>query len=131
MKILIVEDDLASRKFLFRFLSQYGECDLTVDGMEGLDAFKLATKDGEPYDLVCLDIMMPKLDGIKTLKVIRNIEKKEGIEEAKMCKVIITTALNDAATVLETYDNDCEAFAVKPINTEKFLEVLKKIGLVE
>ena len=38
MKILIAEDDLASRKFLHKFLSQYGECDLVVDGMETLDA---------------------------------------------------------------------------------------------
>ena len=131
MKILIVEDDHACRKFLFKFLSNYGECDLTVDGMEALDAFMTAIKDNEPYDLVCLDIMMPRLDGIRTLKAIREIEKKECIIESKKCKVIMTTALNDEGTIMETYDNDCEAFAVKPINTEKFLEVMQKLGLVE
>lgn len=38
MRILIAEDDLASRKFLSRFLSAYGECDITIDGMEALEA---------------------------------------------------------------------------------------------
>ena len=42
MKILIVEDDLSSRKFLYKFMSDYGECDITVDGMEGLDAYLMA-----------------------------------------------------------------------------------------
>ena len=37
MKILIAEDDMISRKFLSKLLSQYGECDIVVDGMEALD----------------------------------------------------------------------------------------------
>ncbi len=130
MKILIVEDDNVSRNFLFKFLSNYGECDISVDGIEALDTFSMAIRDGEPYDLVCLDIMMPKLDGIKTLKAIRQIEKKEGIEESKICKVIMTTALNDIGTIAKTYNHDCEAYAVKPINTEKFIEVMKSLKLI-
>lgn len=131
MKILIVEDDNVSRKFLFKFMSKYGECDISVDGMEALDTFLIAIQDGEPYDLVCLDIMMPKLDGIKTLKAIRHIEKKEGIEESKMSKVIMTTALNDVGTIMQTYNNDCEAYAVKPINTQKLIEVMRSLNLIE
>lgn len=34
MRILIAEDDFASRKFMLKFLSKFGECDITVDGME-------------------------------------------------------------------------------------------------
>ena len=45
------------------FLSKYGECDITVDGMEAVDAFMMALEDKEPYDLICLDIMMPVMDG--------------------------------------------------------------------
>ena len=59
MKILLAEDDFVTRKFMASFLSKYGECDVTVDGMEAVDAFMLALEEGEPYDLVCLDIMMP------------------------------------------------------------------------
>ena len=63
MKILIVEDDFASRKFMMDYMSKYGECDGTVDGSEAVEAFMMAREDDEPYDLVCLDIMMPSMDG--------------------------------------------------------------------
>ena len=48
-KILIAEDDHASRK-LYKFMSQYGECDITVDGSEAIEAFVIALNDNEPYD---------------------------------------------------------------------------------
>ena len=65
IKILIAEDDLASRRFLSKFLAQYGEVDQVVDGLEALDAYLMAVKEKAPYDLICLDIMMPKVDGLK------------------------------------------------------------------
>jgi two-component system chemotaxis response regulator CheY len=130
MKILIAEDDYASRKFMYSFLSKYGECDLAVDGMEAVESFIIAIKEQRPYDLVCLDIMMPRLNGIKTLKAMRDIENKEGVLESNRSKIIMTTALDDAETVLESYKKDCEAYAVKPINLLKFVEVMTNLGLL-
>ena len=52
MKILLAEDDFASRKFMTNYLEKYGECDITVDGEEAVDAFMMALEDGEPYDPV-------------------------------------------------------------------------------
>ena len=75
MKILLAEDDFVTRKFMASFLSKYGECDVTVDGMEAVDAFMLALEEGEPYDLVCLDIMMPVMDGLQATSAIRNLNK--------------------------------------------------------
>lgn len=129
MKILIAEDDLASRKFLYKFLSDYGECDLTIDGMEAVEAFLLSIRSGTTYGLICLDIMMPKLDGIKVLKSIRNIEKQNNISPENASKVIMISALNESEIVHDTYDYGCQAYAVKPINIEKFLEVLKQFGI--
>ena len=131
MRTLIVEDDLASRKFLSKLLSEYGECDITVDGMEALEAFMLAWDDGEPYDLICLDIMMPNLDGEKTLKMIRDIEKQKGIEDKDRVKIIMTTALNEPDRVKSAFDTGCEAYASKPINTEKLIEVIKNLNLIK
>lgn len=128
MKILIAEDDMASRKFLFKFLSYYGDCDITVDGVEALEAFIMAHEENQPYDLVCLDIMMPKLDGLKVLKKIREIETQRGVEDEKKVKIIMTTALNDTSDVYDAFNSGCEAYAAKPIDTEKFVEVMKKLG---
>ena len=131
MRILIVEDDLASRKFLSKFLSAYGECDITIDGMEALEAFMMAWDEGKPYDLICLDIMMPELDGVRTLKTIRDIENQKGVEELKCVKIIMTTALNDTGSVLSAFDTGCEAYAAKPIDTKKLVEVMKKLNLIQ
>ena len=53
------------------------ECDIVVDGLEALDAFMISLKDNKPYNLICLDIMMPKVDGVKVLKNIRDMEMQK------------------------------------------------------
>ena len=68
MKTLIVEDDFLARALLSTLLSEYGECHLVVDGEEAVSAIGKAYEKGEPYDLVCLDIMMPVMDGQKALE---------------------------------------------------------------
>jgi len=130
MKILIAEDDLASRKFMQKFLSKYGECDIAVDGLETIDSYLIAIKENKPYDLICLDIMMPKLDGIRVLKTIREIEKQKDIGSDKRVKIIMTTALNDKEVVMNAYDAGCEAYAWKPIEIHKFLAVMEQLNLI-
>ncbi|HWT27371.1 MAG TPA: response regulator [Mobilitalea sp.] len=130
MRILIAEDDFASRKFMLRFLSKYGECDVTVDGMEAVEAFAMALENEEGYDLVCLDIMMPALDGYQALRKIRDIEKGKGIPEEKWAKIIMTTALNEGRNVTKAFDLGCTAYAGKPIDQEKFINVLRKLDLI-
>jgi two-component system chemotaxis response regulator CheY len=131
MRILVAEDDLASRRFLSKFLSSYGECDLTVDGMEALDAFLIGLDEDNTYDLICLDVMMPKIDGIQALKAIRDIEKQRGIEVSKHVKVIMTTALDDTEVMFNSTASGNEAYLAKPIDTDKLVEIMKKLKLIE
>lgn len=128
MKILIAEDDMSSRKFLYKFMSSYGDCDITVDGMEALDAFLMALDEEEPYQLVCLDIMMPRVDGVKVLQVIRDLEKQKKMPEEKKAKIIMTTALNDVELVKSLFEYGCEAYATKPIDIKKLATVMEKMG---
>ncbi len=131
MRILIVEDDMVSRRFLGKFLAQYGDCDIVVDGMEALDAYLIAIKEGDPYDLICLDIMMPKVDGVKVLKAIRDFEVQRGILPENKVKIIIITALADTEFVNNAFDLGCEAYAAKPVDTEKLVEVMNKLGVIK
>ena len=130
MKILLAEDDFASRKFMTNYLEKYGECDITVDGEEAVDAFMMALEDGEPYDLICLDVMMPVLDGYQALKAIRNLEKQRNIPEDKAVKVIMTTALNEERNVKKAFEMGCTVYSGKPIDLEKFEKILKKLELI-
>ncbi len=131
MKILLAEDDFASRKFMMRFLEKYGECDVTVDGMEAVEAFKMALEAKEGYDLVCLDIMMPVLDGYQALSQIREIEKEYGVPEKERVKIIMTTALNEKRNVTKAFELGCTAYAGKPIDQDKFENVLRKLELIK
>lgn len=130
MKILLAEDDFVTRKFMTGFLSKYGECDVTVDGMEAVDAFMMALEDGEPYDLVCLDIMMPVMDGYQALMGIRNLEKERNVPPELAAKVIMTTALNEEKNVKMAFELGCSVYSGKPIDQERFEQALKKFGLI-
>jgi len=130
MKVLIAEDDVASGKFLSKLVSKYGEVKLTTDGIEVVDCFVEAIKNGERYDLVCLDIMMPKIDGYKALASIRDVERKMGIPRISRCKIIMISALDeefDANYASEDYD----AYMCKPIDIMKFDNMIKKLGLTD
>ncbi len=131
MRILIAEDELISRKFLYKFLSYYGDCDITINGVEALDAYMLAVDEQKPYELICLDIMMPEMDGVTVLKTIRKLEEANKVEKDKRVKIIMTTALQDTKSVYDAFDLGCEAYAAKPIDIDKMQEVIKKLGLIQ
>ncbi|WP_010246252.1 response regulator [Acetivibrio cellulolyticus] len=131
MRILIAEDDYVSRQFLFKLLSQYGECDMVIDGMEAIEAFMMSIRKKQPYDLVCLDIMMPKADGTRVLKAIRELEKQNNIAPQDASKVIMVSALNEVEIVNDSFDSGSEGYAVKPLNTEKFITLLRKLKLID
>ncbi len=129
MKILIAEDDLANIKFLSKLLGRHGDVTVAEDGIKAVDLFVEALNDNEPFDLVCLDIMMPKLDGYKTLQNIREAESKAGIEKFARAKVIMTSAL-DEVTNHSKVNQDYDAYMCKPIDIHDFERIIRRIGLV-
>lgn len=131
MRTLIVEDDFIARRILKDILSPYGDCDIAVDGDEAIQAFRLAHEDSKPYDLICMDIMMPDIDGQEALRRIREIEKDTGIRPSEEVKVIMTTALGDPKNVVEAfYRGGATSYIVKPINKQKLLEEVRNLGLI-
>lgn len=130
LKILIAEDDFTCRKLLQSFLSEYGDCFVAINGHEAVEAVRESLDEGQPYDLVCLDIMMPEMDGHEALEAIRQIENEHGIAGLDSVKVIMTTALGDSKNVIGAFRTGCEAYIVKPVSKEKLLEEMEKLGLV-
>lgn len=130
MKILIVEDDFTSRLLLQKILSAYGECHIAVNGREAVDAFRTALAENKPYDLICLDIMMPEMDGMAVLKNIRGMEEEAGVQSSNGVKIIMTTALGDPKNVVVAFKALCDAYLVKPVNKSKLLDYLRSFGLI-
>ena len=131
MKGLIVEDDFTSRKLLLAFLGKHGPCDVAVDGKEALSAFEAAFRDGDPYDLVCLDIMMPEIDGHGVLRSIRDFEEKNKVQSDKRVKIVMTSALGDPKNVLNAFQSGAEAYLEKPLDKAGLMTELQKLGLIE
>jgi two-component system chemotaxis response regulator CheY len=131
MKILIVEDDFTSRLLLQEVLKSYGKVELAVDGQEAVDAFQKALDAGEPYQLICLDIMMPVKDGHQTLREIRALEEKRGLLPRESVKIIMTTALNDPRNVMDSYHDLCDAYLIKPVDRASLLKELLQLGITQ
>lgn len=130
MRILIAEDDRISHTFMKEFMKEYGKCDVAVDGMEALDLFMDAVKKEDPYRLICLDIMMPKVDGLKVLRVIRAMEKQHDVPQEKRARILMTTALADLDYVDQAFKLGADGYAAKPIDTDKITEVIRNMGLI-
>ncbi|SDL16100.1 two-component system, chemotaxis family, response regulator CheY [Maridesulfovibrio ferrireducens] len=130
IRILVVEDELASRKFLSHMMESYGQCDSAINGIEAVTMFEESIIKGEKYDLICMDIMMPEMDGQEALKKIREIENKHSILPKDESRVIMTTALSDPKTVIEAYyKGGATHYLVKPITLEKLNSIMSEIGL--
>ncbi|MFC1763204.1 response regulator [Planctomycetota bacterium] len=131
MKFLIVEDDFTSRRLLQQYLSEHGTCLIAVSGKEALQAVKESLENNDPYDLICLDIMMPEMDGQECLKYIREIEAKRGIRCPASVKVIMISSLTDTANMVTAYCTGCEFYLVKPIDRKKLLSVMTDLGVLQ
>jgi two-component system chemotaxis response regulator CheY len=130
MRTLIVDDDFPTRKLLNAYLSPYGACDQVVDGDEAVEAVGLALEEEEPYQLVCLDIMMPNKDGQAVLREIRAMEERYGIHGRRGVPIIMITALGDAENIMEAFKSQCEGYITKPIEREALLEKLRSLNLI-
>lgn len=132
MRTLIVEDDLVSRRFMQKLLSPLGECHVAVNGTEAVEAFSLALVEHEPYDLVCLDIMMPEMDGQACLKELRRIETEMKVPPAQEAKIFMVTALDSMKNVMEAYyRGGCTAYLVKPVEKENLYAALREYKLIK
>ena len=128
MKTLIVEDELTSRVILEKILSPFGEVHLCYNGNEAIDAFRTMLDQGAPFDLICMDFMMPEIDGHAALTRIRAIEKERGISRTEGVKVIMTTGLSNIETEYVDITAMCDAILLKPIRRVALLKSLQDLG---
>jgi two-component system chemotaxis response regulator CheY len=129
MRTLIVEDDFVCRRLLQSMLKPYGDVDIAVNGLEALEAFKFAVDEHKSYDLICIDILMPEMNGQELLKKIREYEESLEIYGMDGVKIIMTTSIGDFGNIKSAFVEQCDAYMVKPIEQSKLVEKLMELGL--
>jgi two-component system chemotaxis response regulator CheY len=129
MKALVVDDDVTSRLVLGDALSHFGRVDSCGDGTEAVEAGRLALNAGEPYDLICMDIMMPTMNGLEALQLIQQEEERLGRQ--RTAKVIVITSSEDSSDMSQAFGRLCDAYIVKPINTTEFLDILECVCQID
>jgi two-component system chemotaxis response regulator CheY len=98
--------------------------------MEAVDAFKAAVEAGQKYDLICMDIMLPVVDGHTAVRLIRDEEATGELPTGRV-KIIMTTALSAIEDVSRAYYSECDAYMVKPIDLSKLAVEIGSLGLIQ
>ncbi|MDQ7045995.1 MAG: response regulator [Sulfurimonas sp.] len=122
LNILYVEDDKNLLEHTLELLeSFFKSVDTAYDGEEGLAKYKAYDKENaQHYDLIITDISMPKMDGLLMCKKILELNYDQSI--------VITTAHNEVQTLSASLDLGVDGFIKKPMNSEKIMHVLYKVG---
>ena len=115
IKILIVEDDPNLGKILFEYLDAKNfDISLAIDGEEGLEKFLNNT-----WDLLVLDVMMPKKDCFSLAKVIRKVDQD--------IQIIFLTAKSQKDNIIKAFKLGADDYLTKPFSIEELLVRIEAI----
>lgn len=120
------ENDIELTIEAFKECKLKNRIDVVRDGQQVLDYLtyqgSYVNREKEKPIVILLDIKMPKLDGLEALKVIKSNE------DLKTIPVVMLTSSSIEKDLVESYSIGANAYVIKPINFDDFLETVKKIG---
>lgn len=121
MRVLIIEDSKIDQMILQEFLNRLGffNIQLAQDGSQGKMMIYRAIDMKTPYDLVFLDWVMPKMDGLSLFKEMKKYE------ETAETKFFMTTGVTDEVQVKRALTTGVEDYIVKPYTLELLYKKLK------
>ena len=113
-----------------QYLSTVGDIDIAVNGMEAVQAVQMELENHGKYDLICLDIMMPQMDGQQALQEIRRLEELFNVKREQGAKIFMTTAVSEKDRVVKAAVAGCNAYLIKPITKARLFEGLAENGIL-
>ncbi len=125
VEVLLIEDNPEDAELTIRVLKKHNLANNLVHLRDGEAALNFLFAEGSNNipRLILLDLKMPKVDGIEVLSKIKNDEQK------KLIPVVVLTSSKEERDVIESYKLGVNAYVVKPVEFEKFVEAVAKLGL--
>lgn len=128
MKALIVDDVEMNRELLAIFLTGQAEVVFAENGEDALTKVRDALMAKDYFDLICMDISMPGMDGHETMKKIRGLEVETG-KGNRAVAFMVTGSSSPDDMFNAIVDGECDDYLTKPIMQKTFGELLNKHGL--
>jgi PAS domain S-box-containing protein len=126
LSILVAEDNEINALLMRSLLTRLGHhAMITTNGEEALESWQSAESAGAPYDLVLMDIQMPRLDGIETTKRIRACEAGKRVRSTPILALTANTLVEDRYACFEA---GMDGFLVKPLDRDKLIEALASLA---
>jgi len=125
VEVLLIEDNNEDAELTIRVLKKHNLANNLVhlqDGEAALD-FLFAEGSNNVPRLILLDLKMPKVDGIEVLRKIKTDEQR------KLIPVVMLTSSKEERDIIESYKLGVNAYVVKPVEFEKFVEAVAQLGL--
>ena len=112
-----------------KILVGFDECEVidVESGSAAITAFKNASENGTPFDLITLDITMPEMDGTEVLFEIRGIEHQKKIPKEKQVKICMVTSHADKDSIITCIQAGCNDYILKPFDKETVIEKLSQL----
>lgn len=121
-KILLVDDEEANRVIALAFLRElFCEVEVAKNGQSAIEKFQSAQDAKQPYDLILMDMLMPRMNGAKVTQEIRRIEKNY------RCECTLIVALTASIDPDEAMGAGCDYVLLKPIKKHNFIDTLKRV----
>ncbi len=130
MRCLVVDDDEICRKFIIKVMERIAHCDVALTGKEAIELVAKSFANGDLYDVIFLDIMMPVMDGKQALSAIRVLERRAGLQDGWGSKIVMTTAMGDYDTVRQSFHNQCDGYLVKPLSISRMEALLRNLKVL-
>ncbi len=128
-RILVVDDDPSIVSLLQGHLKDYGQCTTASNGSSAVSAFRGLLDQDKCFDLVCLDIKMPGMDGLEALNKIRELEKSYGVSFRQHSRVLMVTALDTPQDKLKAFKDACDGYLTKPFDKGQVERAVETVGI--
>jgi len=130
LHILAVDDDEVTQFHLTQLLMPLGKVRIACAGIDALERVRESLDKGKPYDLILMDVKMPGLDGLTTVREIVGLFNKLRMPLEERPKIIMLSAVDEPDTRIDAlYACGADAYLIKPLEGGPLMSALRELNV--